>query len=112
MRFESTAKVLLKCKLMYYKISECGLLCYGFQKLQAWDHQKRLIRCHKSHLMMDCDGMLKGLHSPSLPAWKWTTRRRQTHVPWSNTRGAMCPVHLDCDFCKSLKSKNADRKTV
>ena len=36
MRFGSTAKVLLKCKLKYYKISECDKHSHVFQGVEIW----------------------------------------------------------------------------
>ena len=38
MRFGSTAKVLLKCKLKYYRISECGPWCLCLCRyIRVWD---------------------------------------------------------------------------
>ena len=48
MRSGSTAKVLLKCKLKYYRISECSLdMKQGPEASLAWDCRVLLI--HASH---------------------------------------------------------------
>ena len=63
MRFASTAKVLLKCKLKYYRISECSVLCGvpGQPGESSASHRLSLVARHFLH-----PGAHTSLHSPGL----------------------------------------------
>ena len=46
MRFGSTAKVLLKCKLKYYRISECGVMSQALISFSLFSRHNCLVHEH------------------------------------------------------------------
>ena len=66
MRFGSTAKVLAKCMLKYYRISECGAAMRDCQNVAAVAET----------FNYDCAVSLKALHDTGQPELGWYIHKR------------------------------------
>ena len=110
MRFGSTAKVLLKCKLKYYRISECGAPSsadprpLGLPRRKLQRHQRGAARCDPAGDGYPVEGS-GALQNPDAPAngnsWSvWTQDLGLCHGPFNvSSRPSWSAWRHDLGLC-------------